>query len=775
MKLNFGHIKEYNFERGFGFVTSELSFIQSNKTESVFFHIKKIAVISPPLKEKIDNRGRNGEKNYSDICFWYIAEDSFDSKGKLGLSVSHIWLSKDDIPSEELQLLLDLLRKQLTSSFVRIEPRLEKKLSTQLGQEWIDNINSEKKIILEQYLLKKQQQETELALEKERKQKESDYLKICSWYEDRSPSHSNLLDRLRLENGINSVRLNKNDIASEKLNILLDKISIRWVDIHHLIPDALRKFTSNFLGDEYFEELNHVRTNAEKEYKAKINKIADSASEEEVSAFIESASEFEVDDLWLNERLIDRIEYRGFLWNIAKPKIKKKIILKRFPVLLKLDDFERQLKLNPFKIEIDSIKAYSNLNDSDRELAKTWINNVSEYDPKYQHELAKMLSARTGEKFVLQCYSNLGFVAKDISIQQLSNQSSDWKNHDVLLNNKISIDVKNARRKKISGSQGKYSEFCVPRFKANRDREVIISGVLSPYLKLEYINEPSKADFKIEPIVFLGEMRNSTIESLEKIFLNNRLKSITMPRGSSSKYIPPWLFEYPDAFYRNQIEAISNIAAIKWEEFDFPSCEDLKYLEDSAWNDEYYNKYLKIFLFAGIKPPQDWLQNLTSWQNAVIEKLLMVHKGRITLPYLYMLLLSHFLDMLSSECLEYHPRKYKSFILPFLGIYDPLNLIDDLCETLSILWDNRIKMNINDFSYFKFDGRGILKGKRDSSDREITILAYCGGWKGSTGGTCGFTPLLQNKHENCEICKWLKCPECGYCGCQAKDNRLGFN
>ena|SRR4028119_697521 len=78
------------------------------------------------------------------------------------------------------------------------------------------------------------------------------------------------------------------------------------------------------------------------------------------------------------------------------------------------------------------------------------------------------------------------------------------------------------------------------------------------------------------------------------------------------------------------------------------------------------------------------------------------------------------------------------------------------------LWDNRYQSRITEFKIFEFDGRGLLQGKRDSSEQLTTIIAYCGGYV-ENKGSCGFTPLILGKHDYCPGCGKLICPKCAHC------------
>jgi cold shock CspA family protein len=72
MNIDFGIVKKYFSNRGFGFVTH--TFLAGHQSE-VFFHIKKIKSSRPDLAEKLDN-----DEPKDTIYFWYETENT--SKGE---------------------------------------------------------------------------------------------------------------------------------------------------------------------------------------------------------------------------------------------------------------------------------------------------------------------------------------------------------------------------------------------------------------------------------------------------------------------------------------------------------------------------------------------------------------------------------------------------------------------------------------------------------------------------------------------------------------------
>ncbi|MCL1466010.1 cold-shock protein [Argonema galeatum] len=97
MTIDFGNIKSYNPDRGFGFVGR--TFFDPNG--KVFFHIKKIKNKHPELAQKLDNSEAFGTVN-----FWYEIE-----KNEKGEQVSKVWLSTENIPQSYKHELCDLIQK----------------------------------------------------------------------------------------------------------------------------------------------------------------------------------------------------------------------------------------------------------------------------------------------------------------------------------------------------------------------------------------------------------------------------------------------------------------------------------------------------------------------------------------------------------------------------------------------------------------------------------------------------------------------------------------
>jgi cold shock CspA family protein len=84
MTIDFGNIKNYNPDRGFGFVGR--TFI--NPDGKVFFHIKKIRRNYPELAQRLDS-----SEAFETVNFWHEIETT-----EKGEQVSRLWLNADNIP-----------------------------------------------------------------------------------------------------------------------------------------------------------------------------------------------------------------------------------------------------------------------------------------------------------------------------------------------------------------------------------------------------------------------------------------------------------------------------------------------------------------------------------------------------------------------------------------------------------------------------------------------------------------------------------------------------
>ncbi len=400
---------------------------------------------------------------------------------------------------------------------------------------------------------------------------------------------------------------------------------------------------------------------------------------------------------------------------------------------------------------------YQDLSTDDQSLIELWLKDSGEND----YERAKMLSARGAEKATMQFYSSLGHQVKDIAITQLDRQSDLWKTCDILLDDNVAIDVKNARTP--VHNRDSYVEHCVPQFKKIRAKEdVLIAGVLSPYLQLQYLNYPQTISFTATPITFLGEVAYTDIKSLEVAFCRDDTQLHLIDYGT----VPPWMFDYSGGFYAQCEQKRLELRQI--DSSHLPTPLEFSLLDLNP---------IPVFLCAGISLTEPWSDCLSDWQRGLYQRLLRYRSGRITLPTLFLTLLTHFLDMVKAPHSEYSPFGYADLLYTNadyqrfpLGIVDPLNTIKNLYDTLCSLWEHQGKTRLREFEFFRFRGRGLLQGRRRGSSRLETIIAYCGGDIPGKG-KCGFSPLVLGEHKTCS-CNRLICPECGYCSRDCTDRMI---
>ena len=378
--------------------------------------------------------------------------------------------------------------------------------------------------------------------------------------------------------------------------------------------------------------------------------------------------------------------------------------------------------------------------------------------------LGCLLSARSAEKIATDFYQSYDKTVKDISITQIDeNNDPDWRNYDLNVDG-CHIDVKNSRKSR--NSEDRYTEYCVPGFKTERrtNQEVRITGVFSPYLwPFELLGEPKE----YHQIRFLGETTLEKQQELKNEF-NGDLVYFSEPRSSGKYFLPPWIFDYPKYIYterdkaRKELKGFSNLDLLK----EATSRRNL----------------IPVAIAAGIDLTKILDKKaLGCWEWSFLDQLnTRVEKYGLSLPFLFLTILSHFLGMASSPktVSDFNPNKYRKFLFyninKPLGIYDPLKTIDALIETLNILWTAEDGL-ISRFRVFKLMSFNILQGKLDRNENIwTTLIAYCGG-KLENRSSCGKNPLVLGQSKLCE-CRRLICPDCGFCcedewACRCKQER----
>ncbi|PZV27286.1 MAG: hypothetical protein DCF12_05235 [Snowella sp.] len=566
-------------------------------------------------------------------------------------------------------------------------------------------------------------------------------------------------------NKIRSIPLDQLDSFIERLLSLSKGLFLCSEDLRNLLKERNINQYAGLIQEilNFHNEVEDLRIFRQKAWTELFETISNS-----------NCSNEDRDTLWKKITYLEiGLEYHNYLWNFAPISSKKKIIEARYSVFFSL--------VNEFKdsgyVGVDGISMnYRDLyqfNINDKTLASLWAgSNASE------SVRAKMLSARGAEKLVRKFYENLGNNVEDIAIHQVTKKSELWKQADIRVSSNKSqklLDVKNTRQ---AFKSKVYSDVCVRKFKEIQGEDVIIAAVLSPNLQLKYMDGSNTPDFYVDPpiSIYLGELSYKRLQSLAGIFSDKGIE-LDMTRGfEPESYLPPWLFDYDEQFYQNQISISDKLKTL--QDSEIPSYDDFKILNEGS-----IEAYIPLFIFANKPIPETWRQQIPQWKITLIELLYRQDNSCLTLSHIYMSILKHFLIMLYNENTNYDPTNIMNLLdgktdssnmINLLGnnthplkIYDPLGIIrkaiiQNFCKTLATLWNARKEVNLNGFNIFKFSGRGLLEGKRKGETSYIKLLAYCGG-KIKEDEKCRYSPLIIKKGNTCPECHYLICPKCGYC------------
>jgi hypothetical protein len=380
------------------------------------------------------------------------------------------------------------------------------------------------------------------------------------------------------------------------------------------------------------------------------------------------------------------------------------------------------------------------VDSDDYQLMRAWSKWDQEINPFRQ---AQLLSARLAEKVALLYYTREKFSSKDISISQIQPFPGEWQNHDLLLEGKIAIDVKNARTS--VHNQTRFLNHCVPAFKHDRaGQDVIIASVISPYLNLEQIRGENEIKMNTSDFIFLGETTLSKIDCLEKEFLTDQFKiEIRSSRGDVTM-IPAWVFDY----YLSH-------RWLKTEKFEHSISQTQSGVEIVADFTSKGNISKPIFnkCLSG---------NQEKFINTIKQHM---HLG-MSLPVLYLSIWEDFLKNISIPGMDYNPSdlysvlyKDKSAQHP-LRLEDPLGIIYELIHSLVLLAQQNT-VDWRSIRKFELKGEGFLIGQTIQGEK-ITLMAYCGGTAPGKGKCC-HGPLIIGKNRSCPICGRLICDCCNFC------------
>jgi hypothetical protein len=307
-------------------------------------------------------------------------------------------------------------------------------------------------------------------------------------------------------------------------------------------------------------------------------------------------------------------------------------------------------------------------------------------------------------------------------------------------------------------------------------------------LQKPYLENPRSAAFKIDDVVLLGETSRREIDDL---IIKYRSPDFEVVRGNERTF-PSWVFGYPERWYpglRDQMQCAADLCS------GIPE-EDWRYIFDL---DE-AGAAVAALCVIQVTPPSGLLGRLSKHQADFCRKLQRNLQGVPNVPDIFLTVLSDFVEAVIDDRQDYSPVIYNEILFPKpdyvnpfsertgpfpLGSLDPLNLVANLVETLTSLWEKRSNTALKEFSSFRFGGLGLLQARRNDDVEWTTILAYCGGTEyerdedgkiviSEAGrprpkGKCGHAPLVLGSHQTCPNCRKLLCHRCGFCSVACRD------
>ena len=365
-------------------------------------------------------------------------------------------------------------------------------------------------------------------------------------------------------------------------------------------------------------------------------------------------------------------------------------------------------------------------------------------------DLARLLSARAAELFALSRYASLDGVPVDVSVTQIYESGGDWLTHDIVALGKP-IDVKNARRSRPNGRG--YARHTA-KFKRNRrdlNELVVLAGVLSDALRVE--------DYRLGrrgQACWLGETHLQSIRDLTS-YLASNFEDVIDPHSLIPNclghwaLIPGWMFEYPREQYCSREAAVSRIPILLREAhsklYRLPH-----FLAAHVVNGDLVARYLDDDVDRDI-----WMA-LRGLRNAI----------GITRPSLYYTLLGLALRESLRPRPLFHPRRFARWVFREgaldrpMGLLDPQHYVSELVSALSKIWDSGANRLLTRFMHYRLSAPGIVRGVLPTG-KELTILAYCGGYIPTSRRPCGRNPLYLGDSKHCAACGRLICADCGFC------------
>lgn len=355
-------------------------------------------------------------------------------------------------------------------------------------------------------------------------------------------------------------------------------------------------------------------------------------------------------------------------------------------------------------------------------------------------------SARRAEKASLEYYRDLGCHVVDVSIEALRERTEGWWKFDLRADGRP-LDVKNVR----CSRKDRFTEHFWKTQKRDGDFEIPIVGVV-------WMEDS-------ESSVVIGELNLRELEHFrERINTYAHGREVFAEEYHWSRYVPGWLFEYPEDHYRATPDWLGIVEL--WLRVSEELTSDVP-----PW----------ILGFAASRGSPLQHPSLQTDLLCSIQQHFQ-HFG-LSRRSLFWFVLVHMLSLSYMEDPKNNKTKLVEHLFPNgdggknfpLGLFDPRNYVWSLVHALSTMIESNRPL-LENVSQFRLHGFGILQGR--VCNHWHTILAYC--------GNCGNSPIYlgeTDKHKqggdgSCRSCpcerQRLVCDECNHCGhpqCKGKEYR----
>jgi cold shock CspA family protein len=134
VEIEFGHVQQYDTERGFGFVSSTFRNVKPPYKNNVWFHIKNIKRDYPDLAKELDTGSS------PDISFWYEID------GKDRKKVNKVWLDQKNIPKQQKDDLVIYIEQMWSDISSSLPEWLERMTIDLVGENHKNKLSDERSI-----------------------------------------------------------------------------------------------------------------------------------------------------------------------------------------------------------------------------------------------------------------------------------------------------------------------------------------------------------------------------------------------------------------------------------------------------------------------------------------------------------------------------------------------------------------------------------------------------------------------------------------------------